>query len=304
MKKFKDKESGVLNSADLKTVKGRFVYWLFFAILILCCLVTVIPCIWTIFTGLKDAQEIYKEFSFLPKDMSWGKICSRVSESWSQLALGKSMINTMILAVGGWLCTIFIDGFGGYVLSRLKPKGSKLVLMLILWTLMMPSQLRTVPTYISYMSFPFASGEHGVNILNTYWPLWLGTATGAFNVLLFKNSFDAVSLSLVEAARIDGAGDMKIFLNIIVPLSMPVIIYISIGVMNGAWSNFFGPYLVLKDVDKMTTPVMLFLAKSDSTVKMNSYLLGLVFASIPPFILFAIFQKYIMGGINVGGVKG
>ena len=132
----------------------------------------------------------------------------------------------------------------------------------------------------------------------------LGAATDAFNVLLFKSSFDAVSISLVEAARIDGAGDMKIFSKIVVPLSMPVIIYISINILSGAWSDFFGPYLILKDVKKMTTPVMLYLAKSDNTIQMNTYLMGLIFASIPPFIIFVIFQNKIMGGINVGGVKG
>lgn len=304
MKKFIEKEAGVINSADLKTAKGKAVYWLFFGILVLCCVTTVIPCIWTILTAFKDSQEIYKEFTFFPKDMSWTKAVSRVTSAWSQMALGRSMINTVWVAIGSLVCTILIDGIGGYVLSRLKPKGTKLILALVLWTLMMPSQLRTVPNYISYMSFPFASGDNGINILNTYWPIWLGAATGAFNVLLFKSSFDGISISLIEAAKIDGAGDIKIFYKIVVPLAMPVIIYISITTLNGAWSNFFGPYLILKDVDKMTTPVMLFLAKSDATIQMNTYMMGLIFASIPPFIIFALFQKHIMGGVNVGGVKG
>lgn len=304
MKKFIEKEAGVLSSSDLKTAKGKFVYWFFFSVLMFCCILTVIPCLWTILTAFKDTQEIYKEFSFFPKNLTWSKVVTRITESWQKMAIGRSMINTIIMSIGMLASTILIDGFGGYVLSRFKPKGTKLVLALILWTLMMPKQLRTVPNYISYMSFPFASGAHGVNILNTYWPICLSAATGAFNVLLFKSSFDAVSISLVEAARIDGAGDMKIFREIVVPLSMPVIIYISINILSGAWSDFFGPYLILKDVKKMTTPVMLYLAKSDNTIQMNTYLMGLIFASIPPFIIFVIFQNKIMGGINVGGVKG
>lgn len=304
MKKFSEKQAGVLCASDLKTGKGKFVYWLFFAVLMLCCITTIIPCLWTILTAFKDTQEIYKEFSFFPQNLTWSKIISRITDSWQQMSLGRSMINTVIVSVGMLASTILIDGFGGYVLSRLKPKGTKLVLALILWTLMMPSQLRTVPNYISYMSFPFASGSHGINILNTYWPICLGAATGAFNVLLFKSSFDAVSISLVEAAKMDGAGDMKIFREIVVPLSMPVIIYISINILSGAWSDFFGPYLILKDVDKMTTPVMLYLAKSDITIQMNTYLMGLIFASIPPFVIFVIFQDKIMGGVNIGGVKG
>ena len=88
------------------------------------------------------------------------------------------------------------------------------------------------------------------------------------------------------------------------PLSIPIVIYVVIGIINGSWSSFFLPYLVLQDSSLYVTPLKIYLMKMDSSVKINTYLMGLIFASIPPFVLFAIFQKQIMGGINVGGVKG
>ena len=81
MKKFDNKQTGVLSSSDLKSAYGKTLYWIFFAFLVLVATIALIPTIWTIFTAFKDTQEIYAAFSFFPKDMSWGKIVSRVSES-------------------------------------------------------------------------------------------------------------------------------------------------------------------------------------------------------------------------------
>jgi len=111
-------------------------------------------------------------------------------------------------------------------------------------------------------------------------------------------------MALVEAARLDGCGNIKIFSKIMVPLSVPIIAFVAITCINGAWSEFFWPYLVLSDVKLQTLPVRIFLLKSKVQIKMNTYMMALTFACIPPLILFAIFQKKIMGGINVGAVKG
>ena len=303
MKKFENKQTGVLSSSDLKSVYGKTLYWIFFALLALVAVIAIVPTIWTIFTAFKDTQEIYAAFSFFPKDMSWGKIVSRVSESWKYLQLGDSFLNTIVLSLGSLAVSIVVCGFGGYVLSKLKPKGTKLIFTLVVWTMMMPSQIRMVPNYISYLHFPFAfDWGVGVSLLDTFWPMWLNAGADTFAVLLFKNAFDALSNSYVEAAKIDGCTDYGVFFKIMLPLATPVIIYQSINILSGAWSDFFTPLLVL---DKnVVTPLAIYRLQSDTGVQMNTYFMALVFASIPPFIIFAFFQKRILGGINVGGVKG
>ena len=303
MKRFGNKQSGVLSSSDLKTVYGKTLYWTSFALLAFAAVVAIVPTIWTILTAFKDTQEIYEAFSFFPKDMCWEKMVSRVSESWKNLQLGDSFINTIVLSLGNLAVRIVVCGFGGYVLSKLKPTGTKLIFTLVVWTMMMPSQIRMVPNYIGYLHFPFAfDWGMGVNLLDTFWPMWLGSGADTFAVLLFKNAFDALSNSYVEAAKIDGCTDYGVFFKIMLPLTTPVIIYESIGVLSAAWSDFFTPLLVL---DKnVVTPLVIYRLASDPEVQMNTYFMALVFASIPPFIIFAIFQKRILGGINIGGVKG
>lgn len=305
LKRFSKKTAGVINFSDLKTFKGQLVYWLFMLVLILLSVISLIPALWTLATGFKTTQEIYQSASFLPQNLSWATIKANVADAWYYMNGTKTALNTLFISVTGTVVTIVVDGLAGYVLSRLKPRGSKIVFMLIVWTMMLPSQLRTVPLYISYINWPLvANTGWQVNLLNTYWPLILGSATGAFTIILFKNSFDAVSESLIDAATLDGCGYMRIFFNIMLPLSVPIIIFVAIGAMRGPWSDFFTPYLILQDSTKWTMPVAIYNMAGNASVKMNNYMLALILSSIPGLLIFALFQKYIIGGVNIGGIKG
>lgn len=303
MKKFSEKRTGILSSYELKTIKGKAIYWSFFAILVLLAIVSVFPGIWTVFSGFKDTQEIYAEFSLFPKDMSLGKMIERIKESWKLLQFGKYFMNTIVLSLGDLAVSIIVCGFGGYALSKIKPKGTKLVFTLVVWTMMMPSQIRMVPNYISWLHFPFAfETDFSVSLLDTYWPMWLSAGADTFAVLLFKNAFDGLSNAYVDAARIDGCNDYGIFFKIMMPLVMPVIVFQSINVLSAAWSDFFTPLLVL---DKnLIIPLVVYGLNGNKNIQMNTYFMALVFASIPPFIIFIVFHKRIMGGVNIGGVKG
>ncbi len=309
MKNFSNKQPGIIMQNDLKSFKGKLLYWVFFAILILICFSTLIPAIWMVLTSFKSTQEIYSSTAFLPSEFSLPYAWERIKETWITLGLGRSMLNTLIVCAGKIVAEIFVCGLAGFVLSKLRVKGTKLVFVLVIWTMMMPAAVRTVPTYMSYISFPFIVDDSlnlatNINILDTYWPIFLGSAANSFNIILFKNNFDAIPTTLVEAAKIDGCTDLKIFTKIMLPIAMPVVIYICIGAMSSAWADYFTPYLTIKDATKMTTPARIFMLKSDSTVTTNIYMMGLIFASIPSLLIFAVFQKHILGGITLGAVKG
>ncbi len=303
MNRFNEKPTGLLSSADLKTKSGKTIYWAFFAVLIIVCVISLFPALWTVLTAFKETQEIYSSFTLFPKDMSPSNLWRRLSKSWTELKLAESFVNTIVLSIGNLAATLIVCGFGGYVLSKLKPKGSRIVFVLVVWTMMMPSQIRMVPNYIAMLHFPFAYDfGAGVNLLDTFWPMWLGAAANAFNLILFKNAFDALSVTYVEAAKLDGCTNYGVFFKIMLPLSMPTIIFVAIGTLSSAWSEFFGPLLYLDR--HVVTPLKIYRLQTDTSIEMNTRFMGLVFASVPPFIIFLIFQKQILGGINVGGVKG
>jgi multiple sugar transport system permease protein len=299
-KKFKDKPAGLLSHADLRTFKGKTIHWIFVAILFVFALISVVPALWVVMTAFKDTQEIYTSASFFPKDMSWGKMIGRIIESWELLRLGDTLLLTLFKSLGDLVFTLVFCGFSGYALSKIKPTGTKLIFTLVVWTMMMPSQIRMVPNYITMLHFPFAYDWGGVNLLNTYWPLWFGHACNSFTIILFKNNFDALSTSYVEAAKIDGCSDAAIFFKIMIPLSVPIVMYVSIGALQGAWSDYFGPLIYL--TENYTLPLKLM--KMSSSVKMNTYFMGLIFGTIPSLLIFLLFQRHILGGITVGGVKG
>lgn len=309
MKEFSRKQPGILMPNDLKSFKGKILYWVYFAVLIVVCIITLLPAVWMILTSFKSTQEIYSSISFFPSQFSPSYAWERIKETWISLGLGRSMVNTVLVSLGKVVAEIFVCGLAGFVLSKLRVKGTRVVFVLVIWTMLMPAAIRTVPTYMSYISFPFIFDDKlnwagNINILDTYWPIWIGAAANSFNIILFKNNFDNIPNALVEAAKIDGCIDFKIFTKIMLPIASPVVIFVSIGALSSSWSDYFTPYLVLKDAAKMTTPARIFMLKSDSTVKTNMYMMGLVFASIPSLLIFAAFQKYIMGGATNGAVKG
>ena len=123
MKKFSEKQTGVLARSDLRTLKGKIIYWCFFAILVCICLISIIPMIWTVATSFKSVGEIYDNISFFPKNLSFGDALKRISYVWNILDLGKSMINTVILSLGSCLITLIVCGLGGYAISKIRPKG-------------------------------------------------------------------------------------------------------------------------------------------------------------------------------------
>ena len=108
----------------------------------------------------------------------------------------------------------------------------------------------------------------------------------------------------MEAAKVDGYNNFQIFYKVMLPIASPVVIYIAIGALSAAWADYFTPYLYLKDAALMTTPARIFMLKGATTVTQNVYMMGLLFASIPSLIIFCMFQKYIVGGVTMGSVKG
>ena len=293
----KEKASGLISSSDLKRPKYKLIYACMVAFMVFMALIVIVPALWILVTGFKGSQEIYKiPATFFPEKFS----LSRIPEAWIDLDLGTNIISTFVLAILEVAAMLVVCGFGGYVISKLKPKGIKLIFVLVVWTMMMPSNVRLVPLYMSFVDFPIGH----ISLLDTYWPLVLIAAANAFNMVLFKNFFDGISTSLIEAAKIDGCGDVGVLFRIMLPLSIPAVAYTAITTFNVVWSDFMMPMLVLGNRELQPLPVVIYRIKATTNIKINNYIMALSISCIPPLIVYAFAQKYIMGGINVGGVKG
>lgn len=158
----------------------------------------------------------------------------------NEVVLGKYFVSTFILIIGRLCCDILVNGLCGYALSRLKPMGSKIVETLVFWYMLLPG-ISMVPLYMTFVDMPILH----INLIGSYVPLILTAGANAFNVLLFRNFFNSIPMSYLEAARIDGTGDFRIFFRIILPLAKLILAVVCIFSVTGTWGDFMWAYLIL-----------------------------------------------------------
>lgn len=272
-------------------------YWLLFSLMLLLAFICLAPPLWVMLSSIKDMKEFYQvPPTIIPRSFQVEKIV----DTWNKLNFLKFYANTLVLAAGTIVFAVASNGIAGYVLSRLKPKGSKFVFLIILWTMIIPNSVSMIPLFKNIIKVPILH----INLSNSFLPLWLMAGASAYFIVIFKSFFDGIPQTLVEAAHLDGCSNLGTFTRIVVPLSKPVIMVIIIFTLNATWSDFLWPYLILKSPENYTVMVKIFSLKSSTGFPMDVQMVALVFAIIPPAILFMFFQKYIMQGFTLSGIKG
>ncbi len=293
---FKEKNTGLLVASDFKTVKYKTIYWLFFAILLIISIVCILPILWVFISAFKDTSEFLSiPPTIIPKSFHPEK----VGQVFSKLKFGIYYLNSFKLIIGSLFFCIVVNGLAGYVLSRLKPKGSGVIFTMIFWTMLLPTSLNMIPLFMSFVDVPLFH----INLTNSFLPLWLMAGANAFDVLLFRNFFNAIPHAYIEAAKIDGCSNFGIFWRIIVPLSRPILMVVSIFSVQASWGSFFWPYLVLKDTDKYPVSVILY-QFNEASLPIDQYMIVMMLSILPVLILFSIFSKYIIDTSNMSGLKG
>lgn len=289
-------QTGVILEIENKTVKVKIVRGVLFTVLCLWCCVVILPIIWIFLSSFKDIKEFYSiPPTFIPKTFHPEKLV----EVWKSMELLVGYRNSFSIILGELVTGLLFNGIAGYVLSRLKPKGYKFVLTLVLWTMLLPNSVSMVPLFMTFIDFPVLH----VNLTNSFLPFWLMAGANSYFILVFKSFFDSISQSYIEAARIDGCSDLGIFFRIVIPLSKSVFVVIALFIINSAWGSFMYPYLLLRDPEKYTVAVQLFAFKTAADKPLDMYFVALIFSIVPPATLFAIFNKYIMTGFSLGGIK-
>ena len=282
--------NGLIRDFDFRQGGVRFLYALILAVGIIVAIAGIAPLVWLALSGFKDIREFVREPSILPKTFNFGNYL----KTWNELRFIRYYRNSLVSVAGSVACAIFFNGLLGYALSKIKPAGSKIVYLLVMWGLLIPATTSIVPLFINISR---------LKLTGSFVPLWLSIGANAFYVVLFKNFFDELPQTLIEAAKIDGAKDFTIFLKIAVPLSQAVIMVIVMYAINAAWSDFLLPYLTLKNSGLDTVMVRLFQFRGSRANDVD-ILRAIVFAVIPPIVLFFIFQKHITQVTLQSGIKG
>ena len=290
-KKEENLYTGVIKKYDMNRLSVRIIYYMVFAVCLMIMIVCVFPFLWTILSSFKTIKEFASEPNIIPHQFQF----SGFIKTWTSLKFVKYYMNSAISVLGSIVCAIIFNGMFGYVLSKVRPFGSKVFEMLVMWGLLIPATTSIVPLFMNLSK---------LGLTGTFIPLWLSMGANAFYVVLFKNFFDSLPASYIEAATIDGAGNVTIFFKIVVPLSKSIIMVVGLYAITAAWSDFLLPFLLLQNTAFETVMVKLFSLMRGAKINDVEMLRAIVFAIIPPVILFIIFQKQITQVTIQSGIKG
>jgi multiple sugar transport system permease protein len=275
----------------------RDLRWLFGSaqalLFVLLILIGLGPVVWLAKGAITPTIDTLRNpLALFPHGAAW----SNLTEAWSQVNVGRYFWNTVVLAFGSWLCQIVVATTGAFALSVLRPAWGKYIYWLLLGTLFVPAIVLVVPLYIEIVHPPLINHSFA----ESYWAIWLPAGASAFNVVLMKRFFDNLPRELFEAAKIDGAGPVRLFFSIVLPLSKPILGVVSVFAILAEWKNFLWPFLVLTNSPDRQ-PLSVRLPAIQPQTQIGVLLASMLIASLVPLIGFLVFQRTFLRGTGLGG---
>jgi multiple sugar transport system permease protein len=213
---------------------------------------------------------------------------------WEQLPFLRLLFNSAVFAGITTALTVLFDSMCGYALARLRFRGRNLAFWLVLVTLMVPFQVTLLPVFVELFHFGW---------LNTYQGLIVPRATSAFGIFLFRQFFLSIPTELDEAARIDGAGHLRIYWRVILPLAKPAVATVALLNFTSLWNDLLWPLVVSSSPDMQTLPAGLALFGGQHVTDHAVLLAGAVISLLPIAVAFFLAQRYFVAGISTSGLK-
>jgi multiple sugar transport system permease protein len=218
-------------------------------------------------------------------------------------------MNSAFIATSVTLLQLFFNSLAAYAFAKRRFPGRDAIFLLFLGTMMIPGQVTLVPTYIVLKHVPlfggndlFGAGGHGW--LDSYYGLILPGAVSAFGIFLLRQYMQSIPDELIDAARIDGASEFRIFWQVVIPLCRPALAAMAIFTFMYAWEDFFWPLIIVTDPDLFTAPLGLALFVQKHRSAWDLLFAGSVIATLPLIVVFLFFQRQFIRGIALTGIKG
>ena len=255
-------------------------------------IVMIFPFLWMLMSSFKDATQIFKMrlFPTAPTLDNYRYIFFSKSSKFPQWFL-----NSAIVAACTTISVLFFDSLLGYTLSKFRFPGKKAIFLLIISTLMIPTEMLVIPWYAMSRAMKWG---------NTYWAIMFPGMISAFGVYLMRQFMSTIPDDLIDAARVDGQGELRIFLTVVMPLVSPALATLAIFNFIGNWNSFLWPLIAASKPRMFTLPVGLANFSGEAGSDWHYIMTGATVAMLPLVIIFLIFQKQIVKGIAMTGLKG
>ncbi|MQY14449.1 Lactose transport system permease protein LacG [Streptomyces sp. RB5] len=255
-------------------------------------LASLFPLYWTMVAASTDNTRVTQS---PPPFLPGPNLFENLGKAWTDAAMGRAMINSMIVAGAIATSTVLFATLAGFAFAKLRFKGRNVLLMLVIGTMMVPPQLAVVPLFMMMTELGW-----GQKLPAVIFPT-LVSAVGVFFMRQYLS--DALPDELVEAGRVDGAHSLRIFWSIVLPVARPAMAVLFMITFVHAWNDFFWPYIVL-DMTNPTVPVALTQLSAGYVRDQSVIMAGALLGTLPLLVMFVVFGRRIVGGIMQGAVKG
>lgn len=269
--------------------------WSLVAVYVACVLIactTVGPFIWMLSTSFKlPTEAVVLPPEWIPKPFVFANYTYLFDNG--VLPFGRFFLNSSYIAVLVVIGRLFVCSLGAYGFARLSFPGKNAAFVMLLASLMIPDMLTVIPLFSAYTK---------LGLIDTHFPLIVpAIVANTFGTFLMRQFFMSIPKEFEEAALLDGASHLRIFLTIMLPLSKPALATLAVFTFMSSWNDFFNPLIYLTDVNKFTLPAGLAFFQGENSNQYTQLMAGTMLSVVPTLVLFIIAQRYFMRGISLGG---
>jgi ABC-type glycerol-3-phosphate transport system permease component len=249
------------------------------------------PLYWMVVSAVSPLADLRAgDYGILPHAL----LTSNFTRAWQTYPFDRWLLNSTVIAVVSVALTVSINVVCGYAFAKLRFPGRDLLFLLIISTLMIPIQVLMVPQFQIVTGFGWLNSDLGVIVPR---------AAEAFGIFFARQYFRSIPDELIEAARIDGAGEFTILRRVALPLAKPLIAVLIIFTFMWRWNEFAWPLIILKDTDAYTMPIGMLFLKGQYSTDVTALMSMAIAATAPMVLVFAFFQRYFVEGLVRSGLK-
>ena len=281
--------------SDLGTgqrLRSHLLQTLIYLLLVAAGLIFLLPFYWMVLSSLRTGAEFYQlPFPLFPQHLS----VDSYSALFARSQFGRGLLNTAFLGVTAVILQVFFCALAGYTFAKLRFWGRDALFIGILATMMIPSGVGLIPNFIIMAR---------IHWVDTYWPLIIPGIANAFGIFWMRQYCQSVPTELLDAARIDGAGEFGTFWRVVWPVIQPGLASLAIFIFLATWNDFLAPLVFLRSENLFTVQLWLSIVSRQGNVfQPHLIMAGSVLASIPVVVLFATLQRFFIAGLTAGSVK-
>jgi multiple sugar transport system permease protein len=266
--------------------------WWVNGLLLLLALLSVAPLLWMLSVSfMPSGQASQFPPPLLPETFS----VDSYRQLFARTGISSNFANSLLIAAAVTVGSLLFNTMAGYAFAKLRFAGRERIFQLLLAALVVPAQVAMLPLFLLLKQ---------MGLVNTYAGVVIPALASVFGIFLVRQYARSIPDELLEAARIDGAGELRIFFQIVLPMLKPVLVTLAIFTFMGSWNDFMWPLIVLTDDSRYTLPVALAALSREHIMDVEMMMAGAVVTVVPVLLLFVLLQRYYIQGLLLGSVKG